>query len=71
MASLQGKMRKTLADVHYYGKLMDEAWLGWREVRICEGVEYWNDKSVFLVCMCLHACRVGQNRNYEPLRLDI
>jgi len=28
----QAKMRKTVADVHYYGKLMDDVWLGWREV---------------------------------------
>ncbi|KAF5836739.1 hypothetical protein DUNSADRAFT_5527 [Dunaliella salina] len=28
----QYKTRKTVADVHYYGKLMDDVWLGWREV---------------------------------------
>ena len=35
----QGKMRKTVADVHYYGGLMDDVWLGWREVRVC--VHVW------------------------------
>jgi hypothetical protein len=33
----QGRLQETRADVHYYGRLLDEAWLTWREVSGCWG----------------------------------
>jgi hypothetical protein len=26
------RVRKTIADTHYYGRLLDNAWAGWQEV---------------------------------------